>query len=143
MLGVAGLTVTDATGTTATVIAALPLRPSLVAVIVALPAATPVTSPLAETVATPAALLDQLTARPVRGLLAESSVDALSCSVPPGASAPLAGLTTTEATGTTDSVMADVSAREPPFWLAMTRYVPAVCPAAYQPPPETVPPVAE
>src|SRR6266550_2390608 len=145
MLAVAGLTVTDATGTgtAATAIAEVPPRPSLVAVIVALPAATLVTSPLAETVTTPAALLDQLTARPVRRLLAESNVDALSCSVPPGASAPVAGLTTIEATGTTDSAMADVSAREPPFWLAMTRYVPAVCPAEYQPPPETAPPVAE
>src|SRR6266853_423552 len=134
MLAVAGLTVTDATGT-ATVAVAMPLCPSLVAVIVALPAATPVTSPLAETVATPAALLDQLTARPVRGLLAESNVAALSCSVPPGASVPPAGLTTTEATGMVDRVMVEVSARRPLFWLAITRYVPAVCPAAYQPPP--------
>src|SRR5258708_39538155 len=116
MLAVAGLTVTDATGTTATVIAAVPLRPSLVAVIVALPAATPVTSPLAETVATPAALLDQLTARPVRGLLAESNGAALSCSVPPGASVPPAGLTPTEATPRVGRGMAEESAGGPRFW---------------------------
>src|SRR5256885_11061732 len=48
---VAGLTVTDATGTVDTVTAAVPLCPSLVAVIVTDPTATPVTTPLADTVA--------------------------------------------------------------------------------------------
>ncbi len=43
----AGLTLTDATGANVTVTAAVPLFPSLVAVIVADPALTPVTSPLA------------------------------------------------------------------------------------------------
>src|SRR5439155_1307590 len=45
-VAVLGLTVTDATGTVLTVIAAVPLCPSLVAVIVAAPAATPVSYPL-------------------------------------------------------------------------------------------------
>src|ERR1700688_1629648 len=47
----AGLMATEATGTGMTVIAAVPLWPALVAVMVAAPAATPVTRPLAETVA--------------------------------------------------------------------------------------------
>ena len=70
MLAVAGLTVTDATGTgtAATAIAAVPPRPSLVAVIVALPAATAVTSPLALTLATAGALLAHVTTRPDSGL---------------------------------------------------------------------------
>ncbi len=68
MLAVAGLTVTEATGTTVTVIAALPLCPSLVAVIVALPAPTPVTSPLPLTLATAGALLAHVTTRPDSGL---------------------------------------------------------------------------
>src|SRR5207245_6341304 len=50
--GAAGATVTEATGTTVTVTLALPLWPSLVAVIVAEPATFAVTSPLLETVAT-------------------------------------------------------------------------------------------
>src|SRR5919197_5984390 len=80
---VAGLTVTDATGTGATVIAAVPLWPSLVAVIVAVPAATPVTSPLAFTVATDVLLDDQVTVRPVRALPAESFGVAVSCTLAP------------------------------------------------------------
>src|SRR6266511_3112258 len=104
-----------------TVTSAVPLLPSLVAVIVALPAATPVTSAPAETVASLGALLDQLTVRPDRGLPAESNIAALSCNVAPGASVPLAGLTTTEATGMVNTVTADVTARAPPFCLAITR----------------------
>src|SRR6266566_7183700 len=65
-LAVVGLTVTEATGTLVTVMADVPLGPSLVAVIVAEPAATPVTNPLAETVAMAALLVAQVTARPLR-----------------------------------------------------------------------------
>src|SRR5439155_1349285 len=67
----AGVTVTEATGTTGTsttVIGEVPVLPSLVAVIVAGPAATPVTSPLPFTVANAVASLDQVTARPGRGV---------------------------------------------------------------------------
>jgi len=46
----------------------VPLCPSLVAVIVAAPAATPVTKPLAETVATAALLVAQVTTRPLRAV---------------------------------------------------------------------------
>src|SRR5207249_3776744 len=61
---VAGLTVTDATGTLVTVSAAVPLFPSLVAVSVAAPTATPVACPAPFTVATAGLLLDQVTVRP-------------------------------------------------------------------------------
>src|SRR5713101_4963198 len=67
----AGLTVTVATGggvAAVTVIVAVPLWLSLVAVIVADPAATPDTSPLLFAVAMPVALLDQVIVRPVRTL---------------------------------------------------------------------------
>src|SRR5207249_5127469 len=59
-LAAAGLTVTEATGTD-TVTTDVPLLPSDVAVIVAEPAATPVTSPLPSTVAADVLLLDQVT----------------------------------------------------------------------------------
>lgn len=61
-------TVTVATGAgggTVTVIGAVPLTPSLVAVIVALPAATPVTVPVDETVAMLVLELAHVTTRPV------------------------------------------------------------------------------
>src|SRR5439155_21442572 len=64
-LAFAGLTVTDATGTGVTVIAAVPLLPSLVAVIAAEPVATAVTAPLALTVATAGASLAHVTERPM------------------------------------------------------------------------------
>jgi len=79
MLADAGLTVTVATGGGFTVIAAVPLLPSLVAVIVTDPTATPVTSPLPETGATVGSLLVQVTVRPVSGFPAESSGVAVSC----------------------------------------------------------------
>src|SRR5437016_1852708 len=63
-----GLIVTEATGTLVTVMAEVPLCPSLVAVIVAEPAATPVTNPLADTVAMAAFLVAHVTARPIRAV---------------------------------------------------------------------------
>ena len=65
----AGLTVTEATGTLVTVMADVPPCPSLVAVIVAEPIATPVTNPFAETVATAPLLVAQVTTRPLRAVL--------------------------------------------------------------------------
>src|SRR5256886_14489573 len=65
---VAELVVQPRGGGSTTVTAAVPLLPSLVAVIVADPAATPVTSPLPSTVATPVLLLDQVTTRPDNGV---------------------------------------------------------------------------
>src|SRR2546421_587137 len=72
-------------GGTATVIVALPLRPSLVAVIVAEPVVTPVTSPTALTVATAPALPLHVTVRPLSTLPLASFSTALSCSVCPAA----------------------------------------------------------
>src|SRR5438477_160148 len=60
-VAVGGVTSTDATGTLVTVIDAVPLFPSLVAVIVAEPGVTPETSPALLTVATEVLLLDQVT----------------------------------------------------------------------------------
>src|SRR5205823_13193731 len=65
---VGGLTATVATGTWVTVTDAVPLFPSLVAVIVAEPGVTPETSPELFTVATDVLLLDQVTARPDRAV---------------------------------------------------------------------------
>ena len=76
MLADAGLTVTEATGTIVTMMAAVPLLPSLVAVIVAEPAATAETRPVALTDATAVLLLDQVRTRPVSVLPAESLVAA-------------------------------------------------------------------
>src|SRR6266705_1787769 len=102
----AGLTLTDATGTGFTMIAALALFPSLVAVILAEPTPAPVTRPLAFTVATLAASVDQVIARPESGLPLASSSVAVSCCVAPAYIDAVAGLTLTEATGTGFTVIA-------------------------------------
>ena len=101
---VAGLIATDATGTFATPIAADALFPSLVAVIVAVPAATPVTRPAADTVAIAGFELVQVTARPASALPIASRGVAESWAVPPTKTFAEVGLTTTEATGTLDTV---------------------------------------
>jgi hypothetical protein len=72
-----GLTVTEATGTGVTVMIALPDFPSLVAIIVVTPAATAVTSPADETVATASFPLLHVTTRPERMLLLASKVVAV------------------------------------------------------------------
>src|SRR5439155_8544303 len=78
-LAVAGETVTEATGTVVTVIAAVLVFPSLVAVMVAEPGATPVTWPLGLTVATVVSLLFHVTVRPARVPPAESFGVAVTC----------------------------------------------------------------
>src|SRR5690349_7570128 len=83
--------------TDVTVTLALPLVPSLVAVIVVAPAATPVTRPFPFTAATALLPLDQLIVRPDRGFPFASSGVAVSCSVWPTGTAADAGLTTTDA----------------------------------------------
>src|SRR5881398_1222546 len=93
-----GVTATAATGTLATVTDAVPLFPSLVAVIVAAPGATAVTRPLPLTVATPGALLPQVTARPLRGFPFGSSGVAANCIVAPTTTVPDGGVTATTAT---------------------------------------------
>src|SRR5262245_40461870 len=90
MVAVGAPTVTDATGMY-TVIADVPLLPSLLAVMVAVPSATAVTSPVDDTVATAWLLDPQPTVRPVRTPPAESSVIAVSCTAVPGAMLSLVG----------------------------------------------------
>jgi len=107
-LAAAGLTATDATGTFVTVMVDVPLCPSLVAVIVAEPAATPVTNPLAETVAAAALLVAPVTARPLRAVPFASFGVAVSWVVAPTVRLAAAGLSVTEATGTVVTVMVDV-----------------------------------
>jgi hypothetical protein len=119
-LALVGVTVTDATGTLDTVIVAVPLFVSLVAVIVAVPPPTPVTEPLASTVATADALVDHVTTRSVSGLPAESCGVAVSWTVPPRRTLDVLGLTATDATGTRITVTAAVSARRPPTCSATT-----------------------
>src|SRR2546428_1436038 len=97
--GAGGLTITDATGTKITVTAAVPLWPSLVAVMVAAPAATPVTRPLPLTVATAGLPLAHVTTRPTSRLPLASFSVARSCTVPPTETDGLAGPTLTDATG--------------------------------------------
>src|SRR5436190_499229 len=91
-----------------TVMLALPLCPSLVAVIVAEPATLPVTSPLALTVATAVLLLDHAIVRPDSGFPLASFGVAVSCTVLPSFTLAGDGLTVTEATGTGVTVIADV-----------------------------------
>src|SRR2546421_12475299 len=80
-----GVTVTEApgTGTLITVMVAVPLFPSLVAVIVAVPAAFAVTKPVPLTVAIAVSLDDHVTARPESGLPLASFGVAVSCTVCP------------------------------------------------------------
>jgi len=103
-VGADGLTVTDATGTLDTVMVEAPLCPSLVAVIVAEPAAIPVTSPLLVTVAA-VLLLAHVAVRPVRVLPLASFMVADSCTVWPAVTLGAAGLTVTVATGTAAAVV--------------------------------------
>ena len=88
-----------ATGTADTVMAAVPLFPSLDAVIVALPGAMPVTTPDCDTVATAVLLLDHATARPVNTPPLPSSVCAVRVAVCPTLMVADGGVTVTEATG--------------------------------------------
>src|SRR3989442_1656882 len=118
MFGAVGLTATEATGAFATVTVAEPLFPSLVAVVAAVPGATPVTSPLADTVERPGLDLVQVTARPVSAFPLASLGVALSCTVPPTTTFAVAGLTTTEATGTVDTVTAAV-----PLWPSLVAVI--------------------
>jgi hypothetical protein len=98
----ANATLTEATGMggEATVSVAVPVWPSLVAVICAVPAATAVTRPEPATVATPVLVELQLITRPVRTLLLASRVVAVACVVCPGFNEPAARVTETLATGT-------------------------------------------
>src|SRR5438874_9088937 len=91
-----------------TVTADVPVLPSDVAVMVAEPAVTPLTSPLPFTVATAVLLLDQVTTRPDNGLPFASLGVAVSCTVNPTATLAGDGVTVTEATGASVTVTSDV-----------------------------------
>jgi hypothetical protein len=102
-LSVVGDIATEATGTGATavtVIALVPVRPSLVAVIVADPALCAVTRPLPETVATADALVAQVTMRPVSAVPPASRGVAVTWPVWPTVRPSVVGAIPTEATGT-------------------------------------------
>src|SRR2546426_10494000 len=98
MVAVAGETATEATGTIVTVIVAVLLLPSLVAVIVAGPGVTPATRPLPLTVATLVSPLAHVTVRPVRVPPPKSLGVAVSCSVCRTRMLAVAGEIVTEAT---------------------------------------------
>src|SRR5437773_820937 len=127
----AGVTATVATGTGVTVILAVPLCPSLVAVIVAAPVATAVTSPVEFTLAVAVLLLDQLMVRPESGLPFASFGVAVSCTVCPTCTLADAGLTATDATGTLLTVILD----EPlcPSEVAVIVATPAATPETTRP----------
>jgi hypothetical protein len=93
--------VTDATGASDTVIEDVPDFPSLVAVIVVLPAATDVTRPFGSTVAASLLLETQVIVRPVSTLPFASLVTAVNCCVGviPRTRVTVPGLTVTVATG--------------------------------------------
>ena len=100
-LAAGGVTATVATGTWVTVMVEAPVLPSLVAVMVAEPAATPVTRPvLPFTVDAEVLELVHVIVRPVRMLPFASFKVAVSWSVCPTVRLPEAGLTVTDDTGT-------------------------------------------
>jgi hypothetical protein len=103
----------DVPETTVTVIAALPLFPSLVAVIVAEPAAAPVTTPLEFTVAADGLLLVHVTVLPESALPLASFGVAVNCTVCPTWRLAVAGLTATEVTDTGVTMTAELPVRPP------------------------------
>src|SRR6059058_1958114 len=121
-----GVTSTDATGTGVTVIAEVPLFPSLVAVIVAVPGVTPDTSPLLLTVATAVLELDHVTVRPESGFPPASLGVPVSCTVWPACTDAEGGVTSTVATGTFVTVTDEVPLF--PSLVAVIVAVPGVTP---------------
>jgi hypothetical protein len=95
----ARLTDTVFTGRSVTISDAVPLLPSLVPVIVTLPAFTAVTTPFADTVATFGFELLHVTVRPVSSAPFSSRVIAVACVVAPSTMVLFARLTKTVATG--------------------------------------------
>jgi hypothetical protein len=109
-----GVTDTLATGARSvpcdavTVTVEVPVLPSLVAVMVTVPTATPVTTPLEDTVAFVGSLDVQVTTRPVRTFPPASFVVAVRGVVAPTATLAVVGATVTVATGGGVTVMVDV-----------------------------------
>src|SRR5213083_1572021 len=126
-----GVTSTVATGTFVTVIDEVPLLPSLVAVIVAVPGVTPDTSPLLLTVATAVLELDHVIVRPERGAPLASFGVAVSCTVWPACTDAEGGVTSTDATaggGQTTATLA-VSLFSPGWLVAATLKPPQLVPS--------------
>jgi len=97
--GATGATATDPTASGGTVIVAVALFPSLVAVIVAVPGATAVTTPAVETVATAVLPELQATARPVSTFPSASFIVAVNVVVCPTMTVAAVWLRVTVATG--------------------------------------------
>src|SRR4051812_7147964 len=97
-----------ATGGGVTVMVALPVLPSLVAMMFAVPTATAVTIPWASTVATAVLAELHVTTRPVSVLPLASRVVAVACDVPTAVMEPGARATVTVATGAMLTVIDDV-----------------------------------
>jgi hypothetical protein len=98
-------TVTEATGTGITVIEDVPVFPSLVAVMLALPTETAVTSPAPSTVAIAGLLEVHATMRSDTPVLFASLTSAENCCVEPETTIAVGGLTVTEATDTGTTVI--------------------------------------
>jgi hypothetical protein len=111
-----------------TVTLAAPLFPSLVAVMVADPTATPVTTPLDDTVAMPVLELAHVTARPVSTLLLASYAVAVSCTVCPTATLGAVGETVTDATGAGTAVIVTLAVPLFPSLVAVIVAEPAATP---------------
>jgi hypothetical protein len=111
---VAGDKLTLPTGEGATVNAAVPLLPSLVAVMVLVPGDTAVTAPTADTVATSGLLELQVTTRPVRTLPFGSRTTAVAVSDWPTVRIVALGWTSTVPTGTADTATLAV-----PLWVSL------------------------
>src|SRR3989475_5991 len=104
-----GLMATEATGAGVTLTLAVPLLPSLVAVIViGPPRAFPVTRPFPSTMAIVALLVCHVTTRPLSGLPVASLGVAVSWTVPFTWMLAVAGVTASDATGMGVTVTADV-----------------------------------
>jgi hypothetical protein len=115
-------TVTDATGASVTVIDDVPTFPSLVAVIVVLPAPIAVTRPFASTVAAAVLVEPQTIVRPVSTLPFASVVCAVNCCVAliPRTRIAAAGFTVTVATGIGLTVITAVEVLPPAVALTVT-----------------------
>ncbi len=112
-VSVAGATITLLTGGGITVIDALPVLPLVVADTVASPVATAVTRPLEETVSTLLLLLLHAMVWPPNGFPPASSTVPVNWSVCPRLRFAEPGVTTTDATGTGDTVTCAVPVRPP------------------------------
>jgi hypothetical protein len=107
-----GATATDATATAVTETLTVSLKPPEEATTPAVPTATPLTTPVALTVATLALVVDHAIGAPLTGWPSGSLATAVSCDVWPTVTVPLSGDATTDATETSTYMLA-VSAEEP------------------------------